>query len=82
MLKARLGNRVLLRFQDPIQRNDYSEPKSDVAVVKIALLDYEDHHPTPGEVYLLIEVVDSTLKRDRSLLAAVQCEREDSLNAY
>lgn len=30
---------------------------------------YEEHHPTPSEVYLLIEVADSTLKRDRELKA-------------
>jgi Uma2 family endonuclease len=69
VLKARLGNRVLLRFQDPIQLDDYSEPEPDVAVVKTNPLDYEDHHPTPGEVYWLIEVADTTLKRDRELKA-------------
>jgi Uma2 family endonuclease len=69
VLKVRLGNRVLLRFQDPIQLNDYSEPEPDVAVVKVDPLDYEDHHPTPSEVYWLIEVADSTLKRDRELKA-------------
>jgi len=69
VLKARFGNRVLLRFQDPIQLNDYSEPEPDVAVVKVDPLDYEDHHPTPQEVYLLIEVADSTLRRDRELKA-------------
>lgn len=77
VLKARLGvkrsypegNRVLLRFQDPIQLDDYSEPEPDIAVVNVDPLDYEDHHPTSGEVYLLIEVADSTLKRDRKLKA-------------
>jgi Uma2 family endonuclease len=69
VLKACLGDRVLLRFQDPIQLDDYSEPEPDVAVVHVDPLDYEDHHPTPGEVYLVIEVADSTLKRDRELKA-------------
>ena len=69
VLKARLGDRVLLRFQDPIALDDYSEPEPDIAVVKVNPLDYEEHHPTPSEVYLLIEVADSTLKRDRELKA-------------
>lgn len=69
VLKARLGDRVLLRFQDPIQLGDYSEPEPDVAVVTVDPLDYEDHHPTPSGVYLLIEVADTTLKRDRELKA-------------
>lgn len=71
VLKAHLGDRALLRFQDPVQLSNYSEPEPDVAVVKVDPLDYEDHHPTPSEVYLLIEVADSTLKRDRELKAPV-----------
>ncbi len=69
VLKAHLGDRVLLRLQDPVQLNEYSEPEPDVAVVRTHPLDYEDHHPTPAEVYLLIEVADTTLKRDRELKA-------------
>lgn len=69
LLEARLGNRVLLRFQDPVRLSDDSEPEPDVAVVRPDPLDYEDHHPTPEEIYLLIEVSDRTLKRDRELKA-------------
>jgi Uma2 family endonuclease len=69
LLKAQLGDRVLIRLQDPIQLDDYSEPEPDVAVVRVNPIDYEDHHPTPSEIYLLIEVADSTLKRDRELKA-------------
>lgn len=69
LLETRLGNRVLLRFQDPVQLSDNSEPEPDVAVVRPEELDYEDHHPTPEEIYLLIEVSDRTLKRDKELKA-------------
>jgi Uma2 family endonuclease len=68
-LSQRLGDRVLLRFQAPIQLNDLSEPEPDVAIVKLNPLDYEDHHPTPAEIFWLIEVADTTLKRDRELKA-------------
>jgi Uma2 family endonuclease len=64
LLRSRLGDRVLLRFQDPIHLNDHSEPEPDIAVVQADPTDYEDHHPTPAEVFLLIEVSDSTLKFD------------------
>jgi Uma2 family endonuclease len=47
-----------------VQLNDYSEPEPDVAVVQPNPLDYEDHHPRPSEVFLVIEVSDSTLKFD------------------
>ena len=67
VLSQRLAGLALLRFQDPIQLNEFSEPEPDVAVVNLDPADYEDHHPTPGEVFLLIEVADSTLRRDRDL---------------
>lgn len=69
LLEARLGNRVLLRFQDPVRLSGDSEPEPDVAVVRPDRLDYEDHHPTSEEIYLLIEVSDRTLKYDRELKA-------------
>lgn len=68
-LSQQFGDRVLLRFQDPIYLNDLSEPEPDVAIVKMHPLDYEDHHPTPAEIFWLIEVADTTLKRDRELKA-------------
>ena len=69
LLRHRLGDRVLLGFQDPVRLNDYSEPEPDVAVVQPNTLLYEDHHPTPSEVFLLIEVSDATLKFDRDVKA-------------
>ncbi|MFH7243314.1 MAG: Uma2 family endonuclease [Spirulina sp.] len=67
VLSQRLRGRALLRFQDLVQLSDFSEPEPDVAVVRIDPLDYEDHHPTPAEIFWLIEVADSTLRRDRDL---------------
>jgi Uma2 family endonuclease len=69
LLRNRLGDRVLLRFQDPVRLDDYSEPEPDVAVVQPNTLLYEDHHPIPSEVFLLIEVSDATLKFDREVKA-------------
>ncbi|MDX2099981.1 MAG: Uma2 family endonuclease [Leptolyngbyaceae cyanobacterium bins.59] len=59
-----LEKRALLRFQDPIQLNDYSEPEPDVAIVQPNPSYYEDHHPSPAEVFWLIEVSDTTLAYD------------------
>jgi Uma2 family endonuclease len=64
LLKNRLANRAWVSIQDPVKLNERSEPEPDVAVVKIDPLDYADHHPTPAEVYLIIEVADSSLKLD------------------
>ncbi|MBE9211846.1 Uma2 family endonuclease [Plectonema cf. radiosum LEGE 06105] len=51
--------------QDPIALNQFSEPEPDISIVKIDPLDYADHHPTTEEIYLIIEVADSSLKFHR-----------------
>ncbi|RUT08352.1 hypothetical protein DSM106972_015200 [Dulcicalothrix desertica PCC 7102] len=64
LLQRRLGDRAWISVQDPVALSKNSEPEPDIAVVKIDPLDYADHHPTPEEVYLIIEVADSSLKFD------------------
>jgi Uma2 family endonuclease len=59
----------LVCVQDPVKLNARSEPEPDIAVVKVDPLDYADHHPTPTEVYLIIEVADSSLKLDCEIKA-------------
>jgi len=65
ILRNLLANQAEVYTQDPIQLDDFSEPEPDIAVVRIHPLDYADHHPTPSEVYLIIEVADSSFKYDR-----------------
>ncbi|MDY6782976.1 MAG: Uma2 family endonuclease [Cyanobacteriota bacterium] len=59
--------------QDPIQLDDFSEPEPDLAIVKGSILDYANRHPRPDDLYLVVEVADSTLKQD--------CEIKDKLYA-
>ncbi len=63
-LGDQLGNQALVRTQDPIQLDDFSEPEPDLAIVRGQILDYADHHPTAQDVDWIIEVGDSTLKYD------------------
>lgn len=60
---------MLVRLQDPIQLDLYSEPEPDIAVVHSNDSFYEDHHPAPNEVYLIVEVSDSTIERDLQIKA-------------
>jgi Uma2 family endonuclease len=55
--------------QSPIALADDSEPEPDVAVVRGAMEDYEDH-PEPEHVGLLVEVSDSSLPVDRGRKAS------------
>ncbi|BAZ32997.1 hypothetical protein NIES4074_55050 [Cylindrospermum sp. NIES-4074] len=64
LLKNLLGKRAWVSVQDPVKLNNRSEPEPDISVVKVDPLWYADHHPTPSEVYLIIEVADSSLKLD------------------
>jgi len=57
-------DRVLIRLQLPIIINDFSQPEPDIAIVKYDALDYDDRHPNGEEVYLIMEIADTTLKTD------------------
>jgi Uma2 family endonuclease len=48
-----------------------SEPEPDRCVVRGTIRDYEDHHPGPGEIALIVEVSDSSLAEDRALAREV-----------
>lgn len=69
LLETRLGDAVLVCPQEPVQLNDYSEPEPDIAVLRPDPLYYEDRHPIPSDIYLVIEVADTTLKKDCELKA-------------
>lgn len=70
-LRRLLGDRVLIRLQDPIQLDDYSEPEPDIAIVQPRGDDYAAKHPTVAEVFLLVEVSDTTLKHDLETKASI-----------
>ncbi|HLP90050.1 MAG TPA: Uma2 family endonuclease [Nostocaceae cyanobacterium] len=67
ILNQRLGDKVLIRTQSPVTLDNYSEPEPDIAIVKPHPLDYEDHHPYSSEVFLIIEIADTSLKFDREI---------------
>jgi Uma2 family endonuclease len=48
-----------------------SEPEPDRCVVRGAIRDYENHHPGPSEIALIVEVADTSLADDRTLATEV-----------
>lgn len=62
------------RVQSAIVTAD-SEPEPDVAVVKGPGSRYRDHHPSTGEILLIVEVADSSLQKERRK-AGVYCSIE------
>ena len=66
ILTRLLPNGWHVKSQDPLTLAD-SEPEPDVLVVRGERRQYRDKHPGAAEVWLLIEVSDTTLARDRGL---------------
>jgi len=63
-LRPLLGSSMYLRIQQAITTLD-SEPEPDLAIVAGHVADYEDRHPGGGDVLLLVEIADSSLRKDR-----------------
>jgi Uma2 family endonuclease len=69
LLSGLLESSVLVSVQDPVELGPRSEPQPDVALLRWRADFYETSHPQASDVYLLIEVADSTLDYDRSVKA-------------
>ncbi len=65
MFRETLGNRVIIRNQNPVVLDDYSEPEPDLVLAKPPREIYLERHPTPEDILLIIEISDTTLGRDR-----------------
>lgn len=62
-----LGQRAVIGVQGPLQIPSISEPEPDIMLLKPRHDFYSDSHPQPKDVYLLIEVADSSLTIDRQI---------------
>ncbi len=67
LLPSPFTGRGTLRFQEPIHQEDGTQPQPDIAFCTWREDDYREAHPTPLDIFLLIEVSDTTLKKDRTL---------------
>lgn len=72
LFSAAANGRWLTQVQDPVHLDDHSEPEPDLALLKPVADFYRRRHPRPEDVFLLVEVSDSTLATDQ----------EDKLPAY
>ncbi|HEX9927995.1 MAG TPA: Uma2 family endonuclease [Pyrinomonadaceae bacterium] len=61
-----LGDKAIVRNQNPIWLDDFSEPEPDIVLAALNENGYEDKHPTPEDIFLILEVSDSTLSYDRT----------------
>lgn len=66
LLVARFGPAAVVRIQDPIVLDDWSEPEPDVAVCEPVPDRYRHAHPRADQVLLVIEAAESSLVYDRT----------------
>lgn len=59
------GDRAFVRVQDPILLNDFSEPEPDIVLVAPPDERYLENHPKPEDIFLVLEIADSSLVYDR-----------------
>ncbi|MCI0531887.1 MAG: Uma2 family endonuclease [candidate division Zixibacteria bacterium] len=58
---------AIIRVQNPVRLSDFSEPEPDVALLKPRKDFYAEAHPRPSEVFLIIEVSDTSTEYDRNV---------------
>ena len=66
----KLGQKVWVRNQNPIWLDDFSEPEPDIVLVEPPFSKYFGKHPMPADIFLILEISDSTLSYDRTAKSA------------
>jgi Uma2 family endonuclease len=67
LLTRMLAQIAIVSIQNPVRLNDYSEPEPDIALLKQKDDFYAQSHPTPEDIYVVIEVADTSVEYDRSI---------------
>ena len=58
---------AIVRVQNPVELDDLSEPQPDVTLLKRREDFYAQGHPQPDDIFLVVEVSDTTLEKDRQV---------------
>ena len=61
--------RFIVQIQNPLHLDDGSEPQPDIALLRPRADRYTRSHATPADVFLVVEVADSSLEYDRNFKA-------------
>ncbi|WP_375473927.1 Uma2 family endonuclease [uncultured Nostoc sp.] len=69
-----LGDRAVIRGQDPITLPNQSEPEPDVVIARGRDKDYLAHHPYSEDILLVIEISDKTIDYDQTTKLSLYAE--------
>ncbi|MEM1120383.1 MAG: Uma2 family endonuclease, partial [Bacteroidota bacterium] len=76
LLGDALGKKVHINNQSAIRLGPFSEPEPDVTVLKRRRDYYLTRLPRPQDAYLIVEVADSSLEKDRTYKAPLYAKAE------
>jgi hypothetical protein len=62
-----VSNQAIVAAQNPVALGGYSEPEPDIALLHWRADDYEQSHPYPEDILLIIEVSAGALRYDRDV---------------
>ncbi|WP_026787074.1 MULTISPECIES: Uma2 family endonuclease [Planktothrix] len=74
-LEILLTGKADIRFNGPITLSE-SEPEPDIAIVRLPESTYQDHHPYAEDIFWLIEVAKSSLKKDLELKLSIYAQAQ------
>lgn len=73
-LRSTFPSPAYIRTQMPLALDLHNEPEPDVCVVRGPRSMYADHHPNASDCFLVVEVSETSLKKDVGLKAALYAE--------
>jgi Uma2 family endonuclease len=73
LLRA-LGEKALVRVQNPARLDHYSEPQPDLALLRPRSDHYKSAHPLASDLLLVVEVADTSLRYDRDVKTALYAQ--------
>lgn len=74
-LEELLSGKADVRFNGPITLSD-SEPEPDIAIVRLPESTYKDRHPAPKDIFWIVEVAKTSLKKDLEIKLAIYATAE------
>ncbi|MBD2302527.1 Uma2 family endonuclease [Nostoc sp. FACHB-87] len=72
-LENLLTGQADIRFNGPITLSN-SEPEPDIAIVRLPESNYSDRHPAPDDIFFIIEVAHTSLKKDLELKTSLYAD--------
>ncbi len=67
MFQRLTGDESVVWVQNPVRLGEHSEPQPDLALLRPRADFYASDLPTPSDVFLLVEVAETTVELDRRL---------------